>query len=68
MMVFVVGPTGTPRYAIPDVVALAATLNNDGIVNILGTMGTGIFSVATLNVGASGTIMASADTGTFTPQ
>jgi len=48
---------------IPDIVALAATLNNDGIVNIPGPTGTGVFSVATVNVGASATITASADTG-----
>jgi hypothetical protein len=48
---------------VPDVIALAATLNNDGIVNIPGTMGTGVFSVATSNVGAGGSITASADTG-----
>ena len=45
---------------VPDIVALAATLNNDGIVNLAST---GVFSVATANVGASGTITASADTG-----
>jgi subtilisin family serine protease len=49
--------------AVPDVIALAATLNNDGIVNIPGISGTGAFAVATSNVGASGTINASADTG-----
>jgi hypothetical protein len=48
---------------IPDIVALAATLNNDGIVTLTSATGTGVFSVATVNVGASGTITASADTG-----
>ena len=48
---------------VPDIVALAATLTNDGIVNIPGTTGTGAFAVATVNVGASGSITASADTG-----
>jgi hypothetical protein len=47
----------------PDIVALAATITNDGIVNIPGTNGTGAFAVATVNVGASGSITASADTG-----
>jgi hypothetical protein len=47
----------------PDIVALAATLNNDGIVNIPGINTTGGFAVATVNVGASGNITASADTG-----
>lgn len=42
----------------PDIVALGATLNNDGIVNIPGATGTGVFAVATVNVGAAGTITA----------
>jgi hypothetical protein len=48
---------------IPDIVALAATLNSDGIVNIPGATGTGVLAVATVNVGAGGSITASADTG-----
>jgi hypothetical protein len=48
---------------VPDIVALAATLTNDGIVNIPGTNGTGAFAVATVNVGVSGSITALADTG-----
>ena len=48
---------------VPDVVALAATPTNDGIVNIPGANGTGAFAVATVNVGATGAITASADTG-----
>jgi len=48
---------------IPDVVALGATLTSDGIVNVPGATGTGVFAVATVNVGASGVITASADTG-----
>ena len=49
---------------VPDVVALAGTPAPDpGIVNIPGTTGTGFFVVATVNVGASGSITASADTG-----
>jgi hypothetical protein len=46
---------------IPDIVALAATSGNDGIVNVVG--GTGAFAVATVNVGASGSVTATADTG-----
>jgi FG-GAP-like repeat len=49
--------------AVPDIVALAATPTNDGIVNVPGTNGTGAFAVATVNVGAGGSITASADTG-----
>jgi hypothetical protein len=48
---------------VPDIVALAATLTNDGIVNVPGANGTGALAVATVNVGASGSITASADTG-----
>ena len=51
---------------VPDIVALAATLTNDGVVNIPGAIGTGVFAVATVNVGASGTITVSADTGSAT--
>ena len=51
---------------VPDIVALAATLTNDGIVNIPGTNGIGVFAVATVNVGASGSITAAADTGSAT--
>jgi hypothetical protein len=48
---------------VSDIVALAATTTNDGIVNIPGTTGTGAFSVATVNVGVTAVITASADTG-----
>ena len=51
---------------IPDIVALAATPANDGIVNVPGAAGAGAFAVATVNVGASGSITASADTGSAT--
>jgi hypothetical protein len=51
---------------VPDIVALAATTTNDGIANIPGTNGTGAFAVATVNVGATASITASADTGNAT--
>jgi hypothetical protein len=47
---------------VPDIVALAATVNNDLIVNVPGATGVGAFSVATVNVGVGGQITASADT------
>jgi hypothetical protein len=47
----------------PDVIALAATPSNDGVAAILGARGAGVFAVATANVGASGPITVSADTG-----
>jgi hypothetical protein len=46
---------------VPDTVALAAT--SAGIVDIPGPDGTGLFAVATVNVGAAGTITVSGDTG-----
>jgi hypothetical protein len=48
---------------VADIVALAATLNNDGIVNIPGTNGTGVFAVATVNMSAGDTLTVSADAG-----
>src|SRR6185503_205560 len=51
----------------PDVIALAATPSHDGIVNIPSLTGTGAFSVASSNVGASGLITVSADTGASSP-
>ncbi|MGH7389702.1 MAG: S8 family serine peptidase [Candidatus Rokuibacteriota bacterium] len=48
---------------IPDIVALAATLGGDGIVNIFGLTGTGVFAVATVNVGVAGMITANVDAG-----
>lgn len=48
---------------VPDIVSLAATVGNDGIVNIPGSTGTGFFAVATVNVGAAGAITGTADTG-----
>jgi hypothetical protein len=40
--------------AVPDVVALAATARNDGILHIAGIFGSSAFAVATVNVGAAG--------------
>jgi hypothetical protein len=48
---------------VADIVALAATLTGDGITRIPGVTGTGVFSVANVNVGTAGTISVSADTG-----
>ncbi len=47
--------------AVPDLIAIAATPNADGIVNVPGDTGTGVFSVATVNIGASGSFTASVD-------
>jgi virginiamycin B lyase len=51
---------------VPDVVALAATAQNDGILHITGTTGSNAFAVATVNVGASASITATASTGAAT--
>jgi hypothetical protein len=48
---------------IPDVIALAATVRNDGIVHVPGATGTGFFTLATANVGAAGSLSVSANTG-----
>jgi hypothetical protein len=50
----------------PDVVALAATATNDGILHVPGASGTGAFATATVNVGTGGTITASTNTGSAT--
>jgi virginiamycin B lyase len=49
--------------ATPDVIALVATATSDGILHISGTAADGAFAVATANVGAGGSITASANTG-----
>jgi subtilisin-like proprotein convertase family protein len=49
---------------VPDVIALAATINNTGILDVPGNgAGAAAFAVATSNVGAAATLTVSADTG-----
>jgi uncharacterized protein GlcG (DUF336 family) len=58
--------TGLPSASAPPgpaMFALAATPSRNGILNIAGTGDTGVFAVATVNVGATGAITAFADTG-----
>ncbi len=50
----------------PDVVTLTATSTNDGYVHVSTASGAGAFAVATVNVGVSGTLVGSADTGSAT--
>ena len=50
----------------PDVVALAATMQNDGIVHVTGTPSEGEFAVATDNLGSGDTITVAANTGAAT--
>jgi hypothetical protein len=52
---------------IPDIVALAGTINGNGIVDISGATGNGVFTVATVNLGAGGSITAQPGTGPTTP-
>jgi YVTN family beta-propeller protein len=47
---------------VPDIVALAAS-GDPGFVDIPGATGTGVFAVATVNLGADATITAAANTG-----
>ncbi|MDB5396216.1 MAG: putative peptidase family [Rhodospirillales bacterium] len=49
---------------VPDIVALAATKRSDGYVGVI--TGTGAFAVATVNLGATGDLIVSADTGSST--
>jgi Metallo-peptidase family M12B Reprolysin-like len=51
----------------PDIIALSATVGNSGEVNVpqTGNM-VGVFSVAVINIGATGTVRITADTGTVT--
>ena len=55
---FLVSASSTP---VPDIVAVAATLSNDGIATI--QEGATAFAVATVNVGAAASITATVDTG-----
>ncbi len=48
---------------VPDIIALAAS-NDAGYVDLPGATGTGVFAVATTNLGISASITANANTGT----
>jgi hypothetical protein len=52
--------------SVPDIVALAATASNDGILHISGSSGANAFAVATIDLGSSDTITAIANTGEAT--
>jgi len=49
---------------VPDLVALAATITDNGVMELAN--GTGFFTAATINVGSAATITVSADTGDAT--
>ena len=55
--------TTTPT---PDVIALGATLQNDGIVHVTGTPMQGVFAVASDNLGSSDSITVATNTGPAT--
>jgi len=46
---------------VPDIIAVAATINRNGIVDVVG--GSGVFAVASFNLGAGSPITVTADTG-----
>lgn len=52
---------------VPDIIAMAATIGGNGIVDVMDDLGagvrSGVFAVATANVGAASSITVSADTG-----
>lgn len=47
----------------PDVIALAATVSNDGVVELPSETGSNVFSVASVNVGSAGNLSVTAQTG-----
>ena len=49
--------------AVPDIVALVATVSNNGIVTLSSPTGSGAFAVAIANVGTTGRITVVTDTG-----
>jgi probable HAF family extracellular repeat protein len=58
--------SASPATPSPDVVALAATTKNDGIVHVIGSPMQGAFAVATDNLGSSDTITVATSTGSAT--
>ena len=53
----------TDANPVPDTIALISTISGDGVVRIAGSTGTQLFAIGTSNVGATGTITVSGDTG-----
>ncbi len=48
---------------VPDTIALMSTISGDGVVRIASSSTTQLFAIGTSNVGATGTIVVSGDTG-----
>jgi hypothetical protein len=57
---FIVSASNTPT---PDIVAIGATSNSDGIVHIPGMFGTSFFAAAGVNLGVASTITVAPDDG-----
>lgn len=56
-----------PSIPTPDIIAQAATVQNDGFVHLPDAARVGAFAVATANVGGSGTITVRAESGDANP-
>ena len=54
------------QTAVPDVIALAATINNDGVVRVANRFSASAFAIAIANVGATGEITVRPDVGDLT--
>ncbi len=52
--------------AVPDIIAVAATVDSNGILSLSGPERNGAFSIATANIGATGSLTATVDTGAAT--
>ena len=57
---FLLSASSTPA---PDMVAIGATPSGDGVLRLPGSTGVHAFGTAAVNIGATGTITATADTG-----
>ena len=57
---FLLSASSTPA---PDMVAIGATPSGDGVLHIPGSTGIHAFGASAVNIGATGTITATADTG-----
>ena len=60
---FLLTASSTPT---PDMVAIGVTPSQDGVLRIPGSNGVNVFPTAAVNIGASGSITATADTGGIT--
>lgn len=65
--IFYLSATDADMSEEPDIIALAATIQGDGFVHFPHPTGVGVFAIATINVGAAGTITVRADSGDSNP-